>query len=136
VIVLASWLANVVFAVTTIPVALGVDAFDAPAVAIALVLFFTSVVVWLWALVVAAARTTRGDDVTVTTLFLLEGKVPRRVRWNLYGSFTVCLAIAVGTAVANPFAVLVPMFPLGLVGLWGARHGRYPARKAPAPRPR
>ena len=136
VIVLTSWLGNVVFALTTIPVAVGVDAFDAPAAAVALALFFTSLVVWVWALVVAAARTTRGDDVAVTTLFLLEGNVPRRVRWNLYGSFGVCLAIAVGTVVANPFAVLVPMFPLGLVGLWGARHGRYPARKAPTARSR
>ena len=129
----ASWVGNLLFAVTAIPAALGVDAFDDPAVGVALLLFFASLVVWCWALGLAAVRTTRGDDVQVMSLFLLEGRAPARVRWLLYGSFLVCLAITVGTAAANPFGVLVPMWPLGLVGLWGARHGVYPPRKT-APR--
>jgi hypothetical protein len=128
-IILASWIGDALFAVTAIPVALGVDALDDPAVVLGLVLFFASLVVWCWALGFAAVRTTRGDDVQVWSLFLLEGRVPARVRWHLYGSFVVCLAITVGTAAANPFGVLVPMYPLGLVGLWGARHGVYPPRK-------
>jgi hypothetical protein len=128
-IIVASWVGDVLFAVTAIPVALGVDAFDDPSVVVALLLFFASLVVWCWALGLAAVRTTRGDDVQVWSLFLLEGRVPARVRWHLYGAFVVCLAITVGTASANPFGVLVPMFPLGLVGLWGARHGVYPPRK-------
>ena len=129
-IAVASWAGNVVFAVTAIPVALGVDAFDDPAVAVALGLFFASLVVWGWAFVVAAVRTTRGDDVQVMSLFLLEGRVPSRVRFLLYGSLVVCLAITIASAAANPFGVLVPMWPLGLVGLWGARYGVYPPRKA------
>ena len=129
VIVALSWLGNVVFAVTAIPAALGVDAFDGPAVVAALVLFFASLVVWGWAFVVAIARTTRGDDVAVTTLFLIEGQVPARVRWSLYGSLLVCLAISVATAAADPFGVLVPMYPLGFIGLWGARHGTFPPRR-------
>jgi len=129
-IVVASWIGDGLFAVTAIPVALGVDALDDPAVGVALLLFFASLVVWCWALGLAAVRTTRGDDVQVWSLFLLEGRVPARVRWLLYGSLVVCLAITVGTASANPFGVLVPMFPLGLVGLWGARHGVYPPRKS------
>ena len=128
-IIVASWVGDVLFAVTAIPVALGVDALDDPSVVVALLLFFASLVIWCWALGLAAVRTTRGDDVQVWSLFLLEGRVPARVRWHLYGSFVVCLAITVGTASANPFGVLVPMFPLGLVGLWGARHGVYPPRK-------
>ena len=129
-IVVASWIGDGLFAVTAIPVALGVDALDDPAVGVALLLFFASLVVWCWALGLAAVRTTRGDDVQVWSLFLLEGRVPARVRWLLYGSLVVCLAITVATASANPFGVLVPMFPLGLVGLWGARHGVYPPRKS------
>jgi len=129
-IVVASWIGDGLFAVTAIPVALGVDALDDPAVGVALLLFFASLVVWCWALGLAAVRTTRGDDVQVWSLFLLEGRVPARVRWLLYGSLVVCLAITVATAAANPFGVLVPMFPLGLVGLWGARHGVYPPRKS------
>ena len=128
-IILASWLGDLLFAVTAIPIALGVNALDDPAVVVALLLFFASLVVWLWALGLAAVRTTRGDDVQVWSLFLLEGRVPARVRWHLYGSFVVCLAVTIATASTNPFGVLVPMYPLGLVGLWGARHGVYPPRK-------
>jgi hypothetical protein len=126
----ASWAGNALFAVTAVPVALGVDAVDDAAVAVALVLFFASLGVWVWALFAAFARSARGDDVAVTTLFLLEGSVPGRVRPLFYGSLGVCLLITVATASANPFGVLVPMYPLGLVGLWGARHGVYPPRRA------
>jgi hypothetical protein len=128
-IIVASWLGDLLFAATAIPVALGVNTLDDPAVVLALVLFFASLVVWFWALGLATVRTTRGDDVQVWSLFLLEGRVPARVRWHLYGSFVVCLAVTVATASANPFGVLVPMYPLGLVGLWGARHGVYPPRR-------
>lgn len=128
-IVRGAWVGNVVFAVTAIPAALGVDAFDDPAVVVALGLFFVSLVVWCWALGAAVARTTHGDDVQVTTLFLMEGPAPKRVRWSLYGALLVCVAITVGTAAANPFGVLVPMYSLGLTGLWGARHGVYPPRR-------
>jgi hypothetical protein len=129
-IIVSAWIGNLVFAATAIPAATGVDAFDEAAVVAALVLFFVSLVIWCWALLAAIARTARGDDVTVTTLFLIEGAVPAVARWSLYGAFAVCLAITVGTAAANPFGVLVPMYPLGLIGLWGARHGVYPPRKA------
>lgn len=126
---LLTWAANVVFALTAIPAALGADAFDDAAVVVALGLFFVSLLVWTWALVVAALRTAQGDDVAVTTLFLIEGRVPTRIRWSLYGALLVCLAITVATAAVNPFGVLVPMLPLGFIGLWGARHQTYPPRR-------
>jgi hypothetical protein len=127
--IVASWSGTFAFGVTALPVALGADALDDVAVAVALGLFFVSLVVWTWALGAAVVRTARGDDVAVTTLFLLEGLVPAGARWSLYGSLAACLAIAVGTAAADPFGVLVPMYALGLVGLWGARHGTFPARR-------
>jgi len=124
-----AWAGNLAFAVTAVPAALGVDALDDPAIAVCLGLFFVSLVVWTWALGAAAVRTANGDDISVFTLFLFEGRVPGRVRWSLYGALLVCLAITVATAAANPFGVLVPMLPLGLVGLWGARHQTYPRRR-------
>ena len=130
----ASWAGNVAFAITAVPVALGVDAIDDASIAVALFLFFVSLPVWTWAMITAFARTARGDDVVVTTWFLLEGEVPTRARWLLYGSLGVCLLITVATAAANPFGVLVPMYPLGLIGLWGARHGVYPPRRNDRPR--
>jgi hypothetical protein len=133
-IVRASWASNVVFAATAIPVAAGVDALDGVAVAVALLLFLVSLGVWIYAFAIAVGRSAAGDDVVVASLFLMQGPAPRRIRWHLFGSFAVCLAIVAGTAVGDPFGVLVPMLPLGLVGLWGARYGVFPARKDTARR--
>ncbi len=130
-IVVVSWVANALFAVTAIPAALGVSAFDVPAIAVALGLFAISLGVWCWAFAVALARTTRGDDVVVASMFLVQGPAPRRVRVHLFGSLAVCIAVTAGTALAEPFGVLVPMLPLGLLGLWGARHGVFPPRRMP-----
>jgi hypothetical protein len=45
--------------------------------------------------------------------------------------------VAVATAAARPFSslafgILAPMFGLALLALWGAVHGRFPPRVAPA----
>lgn len=128
-IIVASWVANVVFAVTAIPAAAGVEPFDAPAIAISLILFLVGIGVWIWAFGTALVRSANGDEIVVANLFLVQGEVPRRVRFHLLGSGIVCLVIAAGTAVAEPFGVLVPMLPLACAGLWGARHGRFPPRR-------
>jgi hypothetical protein len=129
-IVVTSWVTIAVFALVAVPDALGADAFDAAAVAVSLALFLASLPVWIYAYLVALNRTTRGDDITVSSLFFLSRSAPANVRRHLLGALVVCLAITAATAAANPFAVLVPMLPLGLAGLWGARHGTYPARPA------
>src|SRR5438128_600463 len=77
-ILVVSWVANALFAVTAIPAALGVSAFDVPAIAVALGLFAISLGVWCWAFAVALARTTRGDDVVVASMFLVQGPAPQR----------------------------------------------------------
>lgn len=127
-IIRASWATNVVFALTALPVAAGVDSLEAVAIVTALVLFAVSLVVWAWAFAVAVARSAGGENVVVGNLFLLEGKVPKPVRLHLFGSLGMCLVITAITASADPFGVLVPMLPVGLIGLWGARHGTYGPR--------
>jgi hypothetical protein len=129
VIVVSSWVADVVFAAVAIPAALGVDALDTAAIAVALGLFAVSLPVWTWAFGTAVVRSTQGDDVVVANLFGTVGGAPRDVRWHLFGSLGVCVAIAAGTAIADPFGVLVPMLPLGFVGLWAARYGTFPPRR-------
>ena len=126
----AAWASTLVFAVTGIPSALGVGALERTSVWVDVVLFCVSLPVWAYALVAAARRTARGDDISVASLFLLRRPAPRSVRRHLLGALGVCLATSAVTAEANPFGVLVPMLPLGLAGLWGARHGTYPARQA------
>ena len=96
-------------------------------------LFAVSLVVWTWAFVIALARTARGDDVVVGSLFLVQGPVPSAVRRHLFGALTVCLAITAATAASEPFGVLVPMLPLGFAGLWGARYGTFPPRRTSGP---
>lgn len=130
-IIVVSWAADVLFAVTAIPAALGVSAFDVASIAVALGLFVISLGVWCWAFAVALVRTTRGDDVVVSSMFLVQGPAPKRVRVHLFGALGVCVAVTAVTAAAEPFGVLVPMLPLGLIGLWGARHGVFPPRRVP-----
>jgi hypothetical protein len=124
----SSWAANAVFAVTAVPAAVGADAIENVAIGVALTLFAISIPVWLYAFGLAVVRTGRGDDVAVASLFFLQGSAPRRVQAHLLGSVGACVVIAAATAAAAPFGVLVPMLPLGLTGLWGARHGTYPPR--------
>lgn len=133
-ILVTSWAGNLVFAVTAIPAAIGVEAFDTPAGGTALALFVLSIPVWTWAFGLAVVRSARGDDIVVANMFVTVGDAPREVRLHLFGALAVCVGIAAGTAVADPFGVLVPMLPLGLVGLWAARHGTFPPRPVAAPR--
>jgi hypothetical protein len=126
----SSWVGDALFAVTAIPAAAGIEAFDAPAIAAALGLFFVSLVIWVWLFGIAAARSARGDDIVVGSLFGSVGGAPREVRIQLFGALGVCLLVTVGTAAADPFGVLVPMLPLGLVGFWAARYGTFPPREA------
>ena len=135
-VITASWAGNALFAVTAAPAAAGVDAFDIPAIAVALLLFLAGIVVWVASYVRAVVRNVNGEAVTVPRMFLWQGNVPRAVTWQLYGSLAVCILIVAGTASAEPFGTLVPMYPLGLVGLWGARYGTFPPRTDLNPRRR
>jgi hypothetical protein len=127
-IIIVSWVANVVFGVTAIPFAAGVDDLEGVAIGVAVALFSLSLVVWPWAFVVALVRSSQGDDVAVASLYFTVGDAPADVRRHLFGALGVCLVVTIVTASANPFGVLVPMLPLGLVGLWSARYGTFPAR--------
>jgi len=132
-IVTASWASVVVFAVTAVPAAAGVTAFNAVALATALALFVLGIAVWLWAFAIALVRSASGDDIVVGSLFLLQGSPPRPVRRNLYLALAASVVIAGATGTADAFGILVPMLPIGLIGLWGARHGTFPPRKDRAP---
>ncbi|MCC6339010.1 MAG: hypothetical protein IT197_03435 [Acidimicrobiia bacterium] len=131
-IVVASWASNALFAALALPAAGGVDGLDRAATGVALGLFAVSIVVWSWAFGRAVVRSARGDDIAVASLFFLQGSAPRAVKAHLLGALAVSVAVAVVTAAADPFGVMVPMLPLGLAGLWAARHGTFPPRPQPA----
>jgi hypothetical protein len=129
-VIVASWASVGVFAFVSVLQALPVDSLDDLAAGVDLALFFISLPVWAYAFVRALARTARGDEIGVASLYFLTTSAPRSVRRQLMGALIVSIAIAVGAAVGNPYGVLVPMLPLGLAGLWGALYGTYPARSA------
>jgi hypothetical protein len=124
-----SWATTVLFAAVAVPVAVGASALEGVAIAVSLTLFAASLVVWTYAFGLAVVRSSRGDDINVPSLFFLSsGAAPAPVRRHLMASLTVSIVIAIVTVKANPFSALVPMMPLGLAGLWSARHGTFPPR--------
>jgi hypothetical protein len=130
------WIANAVFALTAIPVAVGLNDIIGIAIAVALLLFLVAIGVFVYAFALALSRSTEGDNVAVANLFFLQGSAPKPIRRQFLWMFIVCFAVAAGTAAWEPFGVLVPMLPVGLAGMWAARYGVFPPRPIAPPRPR
>ena len=62
-IITTGWVANALFAVTAIPVALGADDLIAVAIGVTLLLFVIAIGAFLYAFGVGIARSARGDNV-------------------------------------------------------------------------
>lgn len=131
-IVVAAWVTLAVFVVTIVPDVAGLHVLDGVSSVVALGLFLASLPIWVYAFGLAVVRSARGDDVNVSNLFFLVGSAPADVRRTLFVVLGLSVLVALGTAWANAFAALEPMMPLALLPLWGARHGVFPARPAPA----
>ena len=132
-IVRASWAATVLF---TLASAVAVVADGAPRTAAAVfdaVLFVIGVGVFMWAYAIAVGRS-RTDEMGIGGLFFLAGDVaepgPRRhLRASLAVQVVVALvAASVRLYTALAFGVLVPVLGLALMGLWGARYGKFGQR--------
>jgi hypothetical protein len=113
------------------------DTFMPLSVPVDLVLFAAGCGAFVWGYALAIGRS-RSETVTMAGLFFLgEGVAPPDVTRLLRGALAVQVVVAVVAASVRPFtalafSVLVPMLGLGLMALWAARHGRFPA-KAPEP---
>ena len=96
-------------------------------------LFMAGTVAMGWAFALGVGRS-RAEAVDTAGLFLLVGPVaPPEVRRRFRVHLAVQTAAVVAAAAVRPFTVvafgiLAPMFALGLMGLWGARHGAFPPR--------
>jgi hypothetical protein len=83
-----------------------------------------------------AIQRSRTEEISVTGLYLLAGPaVPGPVKLRLGLLLAVQVVVALVTAGVRTFTplafgVLVPVFGLGLNGLWAARHGWFPPRRA------
>ena len=125
------------------------DAGRAAMITVSMALFALGIAAFIWSFFVAAERS-RAEEIGVANLYLLTGPtastaVKRTMALALAVQVVACLAFgAVGFAglgddEVNPmaFGILVPMFGLGLNGLWASRHGAFGPRivtAAAAPR--
>ncbi len=131
-IVRGSWWSTLAFSITAIAAALSPGFLRWPALVVALAMFGSGCVVFLWAFAIAVGRS-RTDAIGIGGLFFLAGSAPTRVRAHLMGS--VALQIVVGLATASlrifttlAFGALAPMLGLAMAGLWGAKFGIFGVR--------
>jgi hypothetical protein len=113
-------------------VATSARAIRAAALGSDLALFGGGAVIFLWAYAVAVGRS-RSVDIGIGGLYFLAGSAPKDIRAQLLGSLAAQVATAIAAASIRPFtsvafAVLAPLWGLGLAGLWAARYGTFPAR--------
>jgi hypothetical protein len=103
-------------------------------------LFAIGVFAFLWSFWNAVQRS-REEEISVTQVYLLLGPpTPPRVRRTMLTLLLVQCVVALSTALARPdgpdgtpgsslaVGILVPMFGIGLNGLWGAFHGVFEPR--------
>ena len=125
------------FSVVAVASALALDRLKGLIVVVSLVLFAVGCVTFLWAFAIAVNRS-RTDAIGIGGLFFLQDSAPRPVQVRLLGALAVQVVVAVATAAVHPFtsqafAVLAPMFGLGMAGLWGARYGHFEPRTTDPP---
>jgi hypothetical protein len=109
------------------------DTFATATAAVAGVLFVIGCIVFLYAYARAVSRS-RTDLIGIGGLYFLSGTAPKRVRFRLLLSFAVEIVAATASSSIRPFTpmafgFLVPVFGLGMCGLWGARHGTFESRQ-------
>lgn len=126
---------NASFAGTALVVAAGAagaaapDTFAGPTVVVSVVLFGIGVAGLLYGYGVGVARS-RDDDITLGGLFWLSGTAPKVVRFRLRLAFIAQIVVAFAASAVRiyspvAFISLAPMFGLGMLAVWGARHGTF-----------
>lgn len=135
-IIRGSWAGTIVFTVTAIIATIDPDSLGAPAVVVAVALFAAGSVVMFWAFLIAVQRS-RVEMIGMGGLYFGAGSAPRDVQIQLMSSLLVQLIVAFTTASIRvfttlAFGILVPVWGLGMAGLWCARHGVFAPRDTAA----
>jgi len=109
------------------------DTFGIVHAAVSVVLFGVGTCALLWAYALGVSRS-RAELIGIPGLFFLAGPVaPGPTRRQLRLAVAVQIVVVVVAAAIRPFSevafgILAPMFGLGLMGMWGGRHGTFPPR--------
>ena len=135
----AAWWGTAVFVVTSAAAVVAPEApLEVPAFVVAIVLFFAGCAAFAAAYSRAVSRS-RTDLIGVTELFFLTGKTaPPAIRRSLLAALAVEVVVGLGAAIARPYTslaagTLVPVYGLGLCGVWASRHGKFPRRPKEKP---
>lgn len=130
-----SWWATAVFAAVAVAATVAPTSLGTAALTLDVALFAAGCVLFVVALLRAADRS-RTEAIGIGGLFFLAGDVaPPAVRRHLLGALAVQTAVGLATAGIRLYTslaagTLVPVFGLGLCGLWAARYGRFGPRTA------
>ncbi len=129
----ASWIGTAVFGVSATAGAVVPDVLGVPSAVVAGVLFALGCGAFLWAYATAGGRS-RTDAIGIGGLFFLTRTAPAAGRRALLGALGAQALVALVTASVRPFTslafgILVPVYGLGLAGLWAARHGTFAPRE-------
>ena len=108
-------------------------------VLVSAVLFVAGSIGCLWAFAIAVQRSRYVEIAPTQLYFLTGGCAPAFVRNRFLTLLTIQVVVGLAAASLRPFTgvafgILVPMFGLGVAGLWSARNGTYPER-VPVGRP-
>jgi hypothetical protein len=101
-------------------------------IVVSLVEFVLGSAAFLWAFAIAIGRS-RTEAIGMGGLYFLAGSTPRGVQVRMMGAWAIQVVVAftvasLGMFTGAAFALLAPMWGIGLAGLWGARHGSFPPR--------
>jgi hypothetical protein len=129
----ASWAGTGVYVALALAGTILPDTFAIPTAIVSGALFLVGCVAFFWAYAVAVSRS-RTDLIGIGGLYFLAGTAPKVVRFRLRSSFALEIVAALVSSSIRPFTpmafgFLVPVFGLGLCGLWGARHGTFEPRE-------
>jgi hypothetical protein len=77
-----------------------------------------------------AAGRSRTEIIDLAGLFYLTGSAPKEPRRLLLGLWFAQIVVAAASVavVQPPFGVMAPVWGIGLLTVWGARHGTFPPR--------
>jgi hypothetical protein len=128
----ASWAGTGIYIAVALAGTIFPDSFATPTAIVSGALFAIGCVAFFWAYVVAVSRS-RTDLIGIGGLYFLAGTAPKVVRYRLRLSLALEIVAALVSSSIRPFTpmafgFLVPVFGLGMCGLWGARHGTFEPR--------
>lgn len=78
-----------------------------------------------------AVGRSRTEEIDLAGLFYLTGSAPPEVRRSLLGLWFAQIAVATVSVfiTSPPFAVMAPVWGIGVLTLWSSRHGKFQTRR-------